>query len=312
MRRVLVTGGAGFIGSQIVRTLLEDGLEVSVLDKLTYAGRREHLAGLPVRLRVGDVTDPAAVAEAVEGMDAVVHAAAESHVARSLERPEVFVVNNVEGARVMLDLANRAGVRRFLYLSTDEVFGSAPPGVRFGPHDVHRPGNAYAASKSGAEAFVHAWRHTWRYPAMIVRCTNNYGPRQHPEKAVPWWILAGLGGGPIPVQGEGRAVRDWLHVRDLAEGIRLALRRWSPGATWHFSGASPLSAREMASRVSALSGGAPLSRLPERQGQDACYALDDAETRVALGWAPRIPLEDGLVETVSWYREHGGLWGSRA
>lgn len=312
MRRVLVTGGAGFMGSQIVRTLLEDGLEVSVLDRLTYAGRREHLAGLPVRLWVGDVTDAAAVAEAVEGMDAVVHAAAESHVARALDAPTAFILSNVEGTRVMLDLANKAGVRRFLHVSTDEVFGTSPPGVRFKPEDAHRPGNAYAASKSAAEGFVHAWRHTWRYPASILRCTNNYGPRQHPEKAVPWWILAGLRGGPVPVQGEGKAVRDWLHVRDLAQGVLLALRRWIPAATWHFSGGMPLENRQMAGRIAALTGGASLSRLPERQGQDGCYALDDAQTRAALGWAPRVGLEEGLLETIAWYREHGDLWGSRA
>ena len=296
------------MGSQIVRTLLADGLEVHVLDCLTYAGRREHLAGLPCKLHVGDVTDIADVAEAVEGMDAVVHAAAESHVARALDRPERFVMANIEGTRVMLDQANRAGVRRFLHVSTDEVFGAAPRGLRFKPDDVHRPGNAYAASKSAAEGFVHAWRHTWRYGASILRCTNNYGPRQHPEKAVPWWILAGLEGGPVPVQGEGRAVRDWLNVADLAEGVRLALRRWRPAATWHFSGSTPLENREMASRIAALTGGASLSRLPERQGQDGCYALDDSETRAELGWAPRVSLEQGLEETVAWYREHGALY----
>ena len=161
------------MGSQIVRTLLADGLEVHVLDCLTYAGRREHLAGLPCKLHVGDVTDTADVAEAVEGMDAVVHAAADSHVARALDRPERFVMANIEGTRVMLDQANRAGVRRFLHVSTDEVFGAAPRGLRFKPEDPHRPGNAYAASKSAAEGFVHAWRHTWRYGASILRCTNN-------------------------------------------------------------------------------------------------------------------------------------------
>lgn len=308
MRRVLVTGGAGFMGSQLVRTLLEDGLEVRVLDRLTYAGRREHLDGLPVELLVGDVCEPEDVRLALEGVDAVVHAAAESHVARSLDAPGDFVRTNVDGTRVMLALAQRRGVARFLHISTDEVFGSAAPGQSFKPEDPPRPGNPYAASKLGAEAFVHAWRHTWGYGAGIVRCTNNYGPRQHPEKAVPCWALAALSGGPVPIHGEGRAVRDWLHVRDFARGVLLALRRWRPGATWHFAGRQHLENREMARRILAIAGGGPLVHEAERQGQDARYDLDDAETRAELGWAPRVELDLGLRETVAWYRDNGGLW----
>lgn len=311
MSRLLLTGGAGFMGSQLARTLSEDGWEVVILDKLTYAGRREHLLGVPARLIVGDVCDPDAVAEALDGVHAVVHAAAESHVARSFDDPGGFIRTNVEGTRVLLDAAHRAGVSRFLYISTDEVFGSAASGVSFKAGDPLAPGNPYAASKAGAEAFVHAWRHTARYPAAIARCTNNYGPRQHPEKAIPWWTLAALDGGPVPIHGQGLSVRDWLHVSDFAAGIAAALRHWRPAATWHFAGRQPVENRVMASRVAALCGGAPLSSMPERSGQDARYDLDDSATRAELGWAPRVSLDEGLTETVAWYRAHRGLWPER-
>ncbi len=307
--RALVTGGAGFIGSSIVRALLEEGYEVRVLDALTYAGRREHLAGLPVELHVGDVCDEHAVSAALEGCGAVVHAAAESHVNRSLDAAQDFVRTNVEGTRVMLTAACRMGIPRFLHLSTDEVFGSAPPGRRFAPADPTAPGNPYAASKLGAEGFVHAWRHTWGYGAVILRCTNNYGPRQHPEKAVPCWTLAALSGGPVPVQGAGLAVRDWLEVGDFAQGVASALRRYRPGATWHFAGRQPLQNREMAARILAQIGGGPIVYIPERQGQDMRYALDDAETRAELQWAPRVTLDEGLARTIAWYEANRALWG---
>lgn len=303
MSSVLVTGGAGFMGSQLVRALLEAGHAVRVLDSLTYAGRRAHLDGLPVDLRVGDVTDPAAAAAAVADVDVVVHAAAESHVSRSLDDPGLFVRSNVEGTRVMLDAACSAGVPRFLHISTDEVFGAAPPGVRFGPEAALRPGNPYAASKAGAEAMVHAWRHCWSYPASMLRCTNNYGPRQHPEKAVPWWIGAALDGGPVPVHGRGESIRDWLFVGDFAAGVTAALARWRPAATWHLSGRQQLRNRDLAARIAARCGGADLVFGPERQGQDARYDLDDAATRAELGWAPRVPLEEGLEITIAYYRE---------
>lgn len=312
MRRALVSGGAGFMGSNLVRALLEEGLDVVVLDCLSYAGRREHLDGLPITLIEGDVCDPGQVRAAMDGCDLVIHAAAESHVERSLTDAGAFVRTNVEGTRVMLDAACQLGVPRFLHISTDEVFGAAPPGRRFRWDDPTCPGNPYAASKLGAEAFVHAWRHTRGYGAAMVRCTNNYGPRQHPEKAVPCWTLAAQAGGPVPVQGEGRAVRDWLFVDDFCRGVIAALRRWRAGATWHLAGQQPLENREMAMAVSALNGGGPLIHWPERQGQDMRYALDDAETRAELSWAPRISLEEGLRQTADWYRVHGGLWGAGA
>ncbi len=308
--KVLVTGGAGFMGSQVVRELLGRGHEVLVLDRLTYAGRREHLAGLDCRLVVGDVRDRAAVARVLPGCEAVVHMAAESHVTRSLDDPDGFLGTNIEGTRVVLDAAARAGVPRFVHVSTDEVFGSVPEGVFCRPDAPLRPGNPYAASKVGAEALVHAWRHSFGYPAAIVRCTNNYGPRQHPEKAVPCWTLAALDGGPVPVDGRGEAVRDWLHVEDFARGLALAVERFRPAATWHFAGQQHRRNRDMAGLVARLAGGdgVRLAFRAERRGQDMRYALDDDATRRELGWAPRVPLEDGLRATVAWYREHRELW----
>ena len=312
--RLLLTGGAGFMGSQLARSLSAAGWQVRILDSLTYAGRRQHLEGVDCELVVGDICDGDLVARLVEGCEAVVHAAAESHVSRSLEQADVFTQTNVVGTRVMLDAACRAGVPRFLHLSTDEVFGQAPEGVSFGVDAPLRPGNPYAASKVGAEALVHAWRHSYDFPASIVRCTNNYGPRQHPEKAIPSWALAALAGGPIPVHGAGLAVRDWLHVEDFARGIVAALEAWKPAASWHFAGRQHRRNRDMAEAIAALVGlSGELAFGPERQGQDSRYDLDDVVTRAELGWAPERSLEDGLASTVEWYRAHahevsGGSW----
>jgi dTDP-glucose 4,6-dehydratase len=312
MSRVLVTGGAGFMGSQLVRTLAASGRDVVVLDKLTYAGKRAFLDGVKHQFIEGDVCDADVVAAALDGVNAVVHLAAESHVARSLTGPDTFLHTNILGTRVMLDQACRAGVDRFIHMSTDEVFGQAPHGVAFGPDAPMRPGNAYSASKVGAEALVHAWRHTHGYPAAIVRCTNNYGPRQHPEKAIPCWILCALRGGPLPVHGEGTAIRDWLFVEDFARGIEAGLSRWQDQATWHFAGQQHMENRRTAGRVNSLLGASGLCFGPDRQGQDSRYALNDMATRAALDWAPRVSFEDGLAATIDWYRAHSHLWDGAA
>jgi dTDP-glucose 4,6-dehydratase len=308
MSRVLVTGGAGFMGSQLVRSLAETGRDVVVFDKLTYAGNRAFLEGVPHTFVRGDVCDEEAVRQVMKDVDAVVHMAAESHVARSLTGPDAFLQTNVFGTRVMLDAACRAGVDRFIHISTDEVFGQAPHGVAFGPESPMRPGNAYAASKVGAEGLVHAWRHTHGYPAAIVRCTNNYGPRQHPEKAIPCWILSALGGGSLPVHGEGTAIRDWLFVEDFARGIVAGLNRWQDQATWHFAGQQHRENRRTAGQIASILGAPGLAFGPDRQGQDSRYALNDMGTRAALDWAPQVSMEDGLHRTIEWYREHQGLW----
>jgi len=312
--RLLLTGGAGFIGSQLARTLVAEGYELRVLDKLTYAGRREHLHGVDCEFIEGDVCDEDAVGAALEGCETVVHAAAESHVERSLDDPGAFLRTNVEGTAVVLRQAVRAQVGRVLLLSTDEVLGELLGEAHPGPLAPLRPGNPYAASKAGAEALVHAWRKSFGLSAAIARCVNCYGPRQHPEKAVPWWAREALDGFPVPVQGLGSAKRDWLYVEDLARGIARALERWEDGATWHFAAHQPQANLAMARRVIAAcaehSGHrAQVSFLPERRGQDRAYALDDTLTRRDLDWAPQVDLDEGLRRTVAWIADEGRrLW----
>lgn len=302
--QVLVTGGAGFIGSQVVRELVDRGARVVVLDLLTYAGRRRHLAGLPHRLVVGDVADAAVVRAAMDGCEGVLHLAAESHVSRSLGDPTPFFRTNVDGTRVVLEVALELGIEKVVHMSTDEVFGASRDERPAGPDAPFRPGNPYAASKVAAEAVVMAWRHSFGSRATLVRCTNNYGPRQHPEKAIPCWTLAALEGGPIPVHGAGTARRDWLHVSDCARGLVDVLEQWAPAATRHFAGGDVRVNRRVAEQVGALCGGHRLVFGPERLGQDRVYLLDDADTRAALGWRPEVGFAAGLAATVAWYRAH--------
>lgn len=319
--RVLLTGGAGFIGSAVARQLLQAGYEVTVLDKLTYAGNRANLDGLALDLVVGDVCDRTLVDRLLVSVDAVVHAAAESHVERALVNPEPFLRTNIRGTLTLLEAAIRARVPRFLHVSTDEVFGEIPVRGSFGPHDPLRPGNVYAATKASAEAFVHYARHTHGYPATLVRCTNNYGPRQHVEKAIPGWIRAALAGLPLTIHGDGQARRDWLHVDDFARGVVALLGHSQAGGAWHFSGRHIITNLEVARAVvrACASGtrsdpkpdiepdikpdmGNEIVHVAERKGQDRRYALDDEATRRALDWEPRIPFSRGLARTVEWYR----------
>lgn len=314
MPDLLLTGGAGFIGSALTRRLVAEGWRVRVLDRLSIGGRREHLAGVDCELRIGDVCEPSVVRESLEGCEALIHLAAESHVERSLVDPGAFLRTNIEGTRVVLDAACRAGTPRVLIMSTDEVLGQQPEGAAPGPDAPLRPGNPYAASKAGAEALVHAWRHSFGLPAAIARCVNCFGPRQHPEKAVPWWAREALSGRPVPVQGEGSAVRDWLPVEDLARGLAMAIAHEPGPWTWHFAAHRQRTNRTMAEEVAAACQGRTgqptrWSALPERQGQDTRYALDDAETRARLGWSPLLSHEEGIRRTVAWIAEEGlSLW----
>ena len=303
MRSVLITGGAGFIGSATVRHFVEQGWKVTVLDALTYAGRRENLDGLDVELVVGDVCDAECVGKLVDASEVVLHLAAESHVSRSIEDAFPFLRTNVIGTQTVLEACRRAQIARFVHVSTDEVFGSTEVPGGLGIDAGLRPGNPYAASKAAAEGLIWAVRHTHDYQPIMVRCTNNYGPRQHPEKAVPSWILAAISHGAVPIHGTGHAIRDWLHVRDFAAGLYRVVEAGVPGVDYHFAGRAARTNLEVAEQLIALLGRGRVVHLQDRPGQDMRYALDDTATRNALGWSPQISFPRGLADTVRWYRD---------
>lgn len=303
--RVLLTGGAGFMGSTVARHLVDDGWEVHVYDALTYAGDRANLAGVEVEFTHADVVDATSLYPAVAAAEVVVHLAAESHVDRSFESPAEFVRTNVDGTRQVLEACRAAGGRRLVHVSTDEVFGSAPEGPGFDEDAPFRPGNPYAASKAAAECLVSAWRQSYGLPVRVVRCTNNYGVRQHPEKAVAGWIRRALADEPLLVHGDGKAVRDWLHVDDFARGLVAVMHHEGTRTHFHLSGRQPRTNREMAELVVQKVGRGRVVHVAERRGQDARYALEDGPTRHDLGWAPEIPLEAGLEHLVRLIREAG-------
>ena len=310
MSRILVTGGAGFIGSAYVRRRLEAhrGDEVRVLDKLTYAGRRENLEGVErCELVVGDIADPEAVAAAIEGCDAVVNIAAESHVDRSIEAPGEFIQTEVFGTFVLLDAARRAGVRH-LQVSTDEVYGSIEDGS-FTESSPLDPSSPYSASKAGGDLLVGAFQHTYGLEALIVRASNNYGPRQHPEKLIPLCILNALAGDPLPVYGDGRQVRNWLWVEDFATAIDAVLERGESGETYNVGGPDERANIEVVRAILEHTGRdeSLIEHVADRLGHDRRYSLGSAKTE-ALGWRAEVGFADGIVRVVDWYRANEAWW----
>jgi dTDP-glucose 4,6-dehydratase len=305
---VLVTGGAGFIGSHLVDLLLErQNTKVTVVDKLTYAGTTANLAdhdGDPrFRFVRGDVADPAIVEPLVAQADRVVHAAAESFVDRSIEDSRAFVVSNVLGTQVMLEACREAG-KPMLLVSTDEVYGSREEGG-FVETDPMRPNSPYAASKAGADLLCRSYFVTYGMPVTVVRGTNAYGPRQHPEKALPTFALAAQEGRPLPLYGDGSNRREWLYVRDFARGIATVLEDGKSGGVYNIGGGTEMSNHELAQRVCRFAG-APESLItfvPDRPGHDFRYGLE-WERLAALGWAPSVVFPDGLAITLAWYRDH--------
>ncbi|MEH0549566.1 dTDP-glucose 4,6-dehydratase [Streptomyces sp. B21-101] len=313
--RVLVTGGAGFIGSEYVRQRLraDPAARVTVLDKLTYSGVEANLA--PVAKAPGyafvrgDICDPDVVDQVMAGQDAVVHFAAESHVDRSIEGAGPFVRTNVLGTQVLLDAALRHGVGRFVQVSTDEVYGSIGEGSWTESHPL-APNSPYSASKAGADLLALAHHRTHGLDVVVTRCTNNYGPYQFPEKVVPLFVTHLLDGKPVPLYGDGRNVRDWLHVSDHCRGIDLVLRGGRAGEVYHIGGGVELSNHKLTGLLlDAL--GADWDRVehvPDRKGHDLRYSLDDSRIREELGYAPQTPLTEGLADTVAWYRAHRSWW----
>ncbi|KUH37360.1 MULTISPECIES: dTDP-glucose 4,6-dehydratase [Streptomyces] len=315
--RILVTGGAGFIGSHYTRALLDDTYEpgaahtVTVLDALTYAGDRDNLPAAHDRLAFvhGDVCDAALLADLLPGHDAVVHFAAESHVDRSIDGGADFVRTNVLGTQTLLQAAVDAGVGRVVHVSTDEVYGSIETGS-WTEDSPLLPNSPYAASKAGSDLIARAYWRTHGLPVSVTRCSNNYGPRQHPEKVIPRFVTNLLQGEPVPLYGDGRNRREWLHVDDHCRALHLVLTRGRPGEVYNVGGGDDLSNRELTERILDLCGAdaSMIRHVPDRKGHDLRYALSDRKIREELGYAPRHTLAEGLAATVAWYRDHPDRW----
>ncbi|GAA5075287.1 dTDP-glucose 4,6-dehydratase [Streptomyces similanensis] len=315
--RLLVTGGAGFIGSHFVRTLLDgrypghESSRVTVVDKLTYAGNRGNLPAAHPRLDFvrGDVCDAELLARVLPGHDAVVHFAAESHVDRSVRSAADFVRTNVGGTQTLLDACLATGVDRVVHISTDEVYGSIAEGS-WREDSPLLPNSPYAASKAASDLIARAYHRTHGLHVSITRCSNNYGPYQHPEKLIPLFVTNLLEGRPVPLYGDGRNVREWLHVDDHCRAVALVLDRGAAGEVYHVGGGDERTNRDITERLLALCGAdrSRVRRVTDRKGHDLRYALDDTKIRDELGYAPRVPFEQGLAATVAWYRDNPGWW----
>ena len=306
--KVLVTGGAGFIGSHFAKRLAAAGDEVVVLDKLTYSGNRANLEGSGVELVVGDICDADAVAGAGAGCDAVVNFAAETHVDRSILGAAEFIETDVHGAYVLLGWARDAGVR-LVQVSTDEVYGDIPEGQRSVEADPLRPSSPYAASKAGGDLQVLAAVRTFGVDACITRAANTYGPNQYPEKIIPLFVTNALDGEALPVYGDGRQRREWLHAEDHCAAVELVLREGKRGEVYNVGG-EELENLEVTHRILELTeAGEDLIRhVDDRAGHDRRYSLDDSKVR-GLGWSPQHAFaETGLAETVAWYRDNRAWW----
>jgi dTDP-glucose 4,6-dehydratase len=310
--KLLVCGGAGFIGSNFTRIrLAENGDEVVVLDKLTYAGRTENFHDFednPAFSFVhGAIEDPDAVAGALDGVDAVVNFAAETHVDRSISEPDAFVRTHALGTYVLLEAARAAGTR-YVQVSTDEVYGSIDEGT-FTEESPLNPSSPYSATKTGADLLVGSYHETYGMETVIVRGSNNYGPYQYPEKLIPLMVLNALHGDPLPVYGDGQQVRNWIHATDFARAIGHVLEHGLPGEVYNAGGPDECPNLEVVERIIAATGASDdlITYVADRPGHDVRYSLSSAKVR-ALGWEPRVSFATGLEETVAWYRDNGWWW----
>ncbi|MCM3271012.1 dTDP-glucose 4,6-dehydratase [Paenibacillus elgii] len=322
MRTLFVTGGMGFIGSNFVRYWLQRHPEDRIVnyDLLTYAGQPANMAdaaGLPnYRFVQGDVADADAVRRVLdeEGVDTIVHFAAESHVDRSIADPQAFVRTNVLGTGCLLEEARRAGVSRFVHISTDEVYGALGEEGVFTETTPLAPNSPYAASKAGSDLLARAYFETYGFPVVITRCSNNYGPYQYPEKLIPTIITRAMRDEPVPVYGDGLHVRDWLYVEDHCAAVDRVVHQGIPGEVYNIGGRNERTNLDIVRTILAELG-KPESLIrfvPDRLGHDRRYAIDPAKIASRLGWQPEVPFEEGLKRTVAWYAANEAWWHEAA
>ncbi|TMB25353.1 MAG: dTDP-glucose 4,6-dehydratase [Deltaproteobacteria bacterium] len=317
-RTVLVTGGAGFIGSNLVRFLRRERPEWKVvnLDKLTYAGNAESVADLrqdPGHVFVrGDIANAELVEHLIRhhAVDAILNLAAESHVDRSILGPGIFVQTNVSGTQVLLEAARQARVKRFLQISTDEVYGSLGASGKFTEASTLRPSSPYSASKAAADLLVLAYGHTFGLDVVVTRCSNNYGPYQFPEKLIPLMIANALEGRRLPVYGDGLQVRDWIHVEDHCRALLAALEKGRGGEIYNIGSDNEWPNIQIVGRLLEIlqKPRELIEHVKDRPGHDRRYAIDASKARAELGWSPHIAFPDGLKATVEWYQQNRGWW----
>lgn len=315
---VLVTGGCGFIGSNLVKHLRAQRPEWKIvnLDKLTYAGNLENLRELESDPRHVFVRGGVENRELVENLlrdhrvEAILHLAAESHVDRSILGPEIFIQTNVLGTQVLLEAARTVGVRRFVMVSTDEVYGSLGPTGAFTETSPLQPSSPYSASKTSADLITLAYGHTFGMDVVVTRCSNNYGRYQFPEKLIPLMTVNALHDRPLPVYGDGANVRDWLHVEDHCSALLLALEKGKAGGIYNIGGGAERKNLEIVRGILELTGKPQslIKYVQDRPGHDRRYAIDPTKTKRELGWSPAHSFEHGLEETVRWYVENRGWW----
>jgi dTDP-glucose 4,6-dehydratase len=305
--RVLVTGGCGFIGSHFVKRLASGGDEVVVLDKLTYSGRKENLDGVDCDVQVGDIADPEAVSRAAEGCDAIVNFAAETHVDRSILGATDFGRTEFFGTQVLLEEVRRTGAR-YVQVSTDEVYGDLADGGSASETDPVEPSSPYSVAKAAGDLHIPAYVRTFDVYASITRGSNTYGPNQYPEKIVPLFVTNAFDGLELPVYGDGRQVREWLHAADHAAAVDLVLREGEAGEVYNVGGEERENL-DVTRRIVELTGcdSGLVRHVEDRPGHDRRYAIDDAKLR-ALGWVPGRSFDEGLADTVEWYRANRAWW----
>ena len=311
--KILITGGAGFIGSNFIRHVLETRRNTSVVnyDKLTYAGNLANLESVAnhpnYEFVKGDICDATAVETAMSGCDAVIHFAAESHVDRSIYEPAPVIQTNVTGTFTLLEMARKTSVSLFVHVSTDEVYGDIPPGVFADEEFPLQPSSPYSASKAASDLLVRSYVRTYKFPGVITRSSNNYGPYQFPEKFIPLMITNALSDKALPVYGDGKQQRDWLHVEDNCRGILSVLERGKIGEVYNIGGLDLDENLTLVRRILNLTGKREslVSYVQDRPGHDRRYALNCKKIETELGWSPAISLEDGLRRTIDWYKNYG-------